>query len=30
VELRLRRFSTLNDLLLARSPCPTTDVDAAF
>ena len=24
------RFSTLNDLLLAHSPCPTTGVDAAF
>ena len=28
--LRLRRFSTLNDLLLAHSPYPTTDADAVF
>jgi hypothetical protein len=28
--LRLRRFSTLNDLLLAHSPYPTTDAAAVF
>jgi release factor glutamine methyltransferase len=28
--LQLRRFSTLNNLLLAHSPYPTTDADAVF
>ena len=30
VTLRLRRFSTFNDRLLAHSPYPTTDADAVF